>query len=282
MRNVFIPQDLQELWHVLSENPDTVCYAGGTDLLVRMRSGALDPVSLTWLDRIGDLKGVHDFGEEVFIGACTTHSALLSDPLIGEHFPVLRKAVSVLGSPQVRNMGTIGGNIVTASPAGDTLPPLFLLEAELELRTCGSSRRIPIDRFIRGPGDTALAPSEILAGLWLKKSGRFNIQHYEKVGRRKAMAVSIISLAAMMRLSGEGIVEEAKFAWGSAGPTIVRSPEAESLLKGSPLSHAALEESARIARQAVRSIDDVRAGAEYRRALAGNLLFRLLQFSPVK
>ncbi|MFC1580564.1 FAD binding domain-containing protein, partial [Thermodesulfobacteriota bacterium] len=154
MSNVFLPLSLDQLWAALEASPEAVLYSGGTDLLVRLRNGMAAPDHMICLERIDALQGVVDHGNEIFIGACTTHSRLLTDPLILEHFPVLKKALKELGSPPIRNMGTIGGNIVTASPAGDTLPPLYILGADLELRTRDDSRRISLGDFVKGPSMT--------------------------------------------------------------------------------------------------------------------------------
>jgi CO/xanthine dehydrogenase FAD-binding subunit len=127
------------------------------------------------LERVAELKGVRDDGEEIFIGAATTHSSLLDDPLIRENFPVLAKALSVLGSPPVRHMGTIGGNIVTASPAGDSLPPLYALDADVVLLSAEGPSRIALKEFILEPGTVDLHPGEILSGVAIGKQPRFNV-----------------------------------------------------------------------------------------------------------
>jgi len=276
MRNVFIPQTLSKLRQILEAEPGAALYAGGTDLLVRMRNGLIHPHQMICLDRITELKGVEDRGEEIFIGPCTTFTKLLESPLVKKHFPVLVHGLKVLGSPPIRNMGTIGGNIITASPAGDTLPPLYVLRAELELRTKDSSRRIPIMDFIRGPGKTVLAPGEVLTAIFIRKQQNFNLHHYEKVGQRKALAIAIVSLAALLRVSDRGIVKEARLAWGSVAPTVVTSTEVEAMLAGNRLSRQALEKAAQMARTMVKPIDDIRASADYRRQVAGNLLLRLV------
>ncbi|MBA4392157.1 MAG: molybdopterin dehydrogenase [Desulfobacca sp.] len=276
MRKVFLPLNLETLWQHMAEEPEAYLYAGGTDLLVKMRAGLINPKTLICLERIEALKSIRDQGEEIFIGAACTHAALLRDPLIGKHFPVLAKALSVLGSPLVRQMGTIGGNLITASPAGDTLPPLVVLNADLELQTKDSSRCLAVKTFIRGPGNTLLGPGEILAGVRLKKRPEMNFHHFEKVGQRKALAIALVSLAAVLHLSDKGIVQEARLAWGSVGPTVVTCQEAETTLEGQPLSSEVLERAAALARLAVSPIDDVRAGADYRRQVAGNLLMRLV------
>jgi CO/xanthine dehydrogenase FAD-binding subunit len=275
MTEVFLPETLDALWPLLENHPETLIYAGGTDLLVKRRIGLLDPPSLICLERLACLQGVEDQGGEIRIGAGTTHADLLKHPLILTHFPVLIKALKVLGSPLVRQTGTIGGNIMTASPAGDTLPPLMVLGADLALQSADQHRSIPVREFIQGPGRTLLAPGEILAGIRIKKQPEFTVHHFEKVGQRRALAIALVSLAALLQVNEKGRVQKVRLAWGSVGPTIVTCREAEALLEGNPLSPENLEKAALLARRAVSPIDDVRAGADYRRQVAGNLLLRL-------
>ncbi len=279
MREVFLPQTLEELWNVLEKNPGAAIYAGGTDFLVKMRSGAIDPSCLVCLERIGALQGVRDEGGEVFIAAATTHSRLLEDPLIRGHFPVLAKSLSLLASPPIRHMGTIGGNIVTASPAGDTLPPLYVLGAEIEIRSERQSRRLPLRSFIRGPGNVDLQQGEVLTGVWLKKAPRWNISHYEKIGRRKAQACAIASMAAVLEVSDQGKIEKARLAWGSVGPKVVTSEMVEESLTGKSLCLETLKPAVRHVEEAVSPIDDIRASAEYRRTVAGAILLRLAEYA---
>jgi xanthine dehydrogenase FAD-binding subunit len=282
MRDVILPGSLNELWRCFEDKPQAAVYAGGTDLLVGVRHGLLNPEALICLDRIEELKGVGERGGSIRIGSCATHVQLLDDPLITSHLPVLWQAIRGIGSPLVRNMGTIGGNICTASPAGDTLPPLYALRAEVELGSKEGSRRMPIAEFIMRPGATRLQRAEILAGVWVKKPGEYNLHHFEKVGLRNALACSVVSMAALLRLALNGVVEKAALAWGSAGPTIITCPEAEKKLIGEPLSMALLQEAAALVRKAVSPISDVRADADYRRIVAGNLLLRLgnVQLTP--
>ena len=266
---------MSDLWTMMRDMPDAAIYAGGTDLLVKMRNGSIPPKDLICLERIEALKGVVDRGDRMVILAATPFSRLLSDPGIIEHLPVLARAIASLGSPLIRNMGTIGGNICTASPAGDTLAPLYALNAQVELASEAGVRSLPIDRFILGPGQTDLEAGEILSAIHVKKPHPDAIQHFEKVGRRNALACSIASLAAILLLSDEGIVMAASLAWGSVGPTILSCPEASARLIGHPLSMDRLTEAAGIVHKAVRPITDIRATADYRRAVAGNLLIRL-------
>lgn len=279
MREVFLPATLNELWSVAADHPDAALLAGGTDLLVKMRSGKDGRPVLIGMERIEELRSIREEADCIHIGAGVTHASLLAHPSIRENFPVLATAVKTLGSPQIRNMGTIGGNICTASPAGDTLPPLYVLGADVEILSSphsgGGTRTVPVSSFITGPGQTVLKKSEVLAAVRIRKNGTFGVQHFEKVGKRKGMAIAVASLAALLDVSPDGTVRDARFAWGSVGPRIVTSPEVEDFMKGKTMSIEVLARAATLARQAVSPIDDLRATAEYRRSVSGNLLLRL-------
>jgi xanthine dehydrogenase FAD-binding subunit len=196
------------------------------------------------------------------------------------YLPVLIQALQTLGSPLIRNMGTIGGNICTASPAGDTLPPLYILQAEVELRTSSTSRVLPISEFITGPGETQLQKGEILTGVVVKKPEGYNIHHFEKIGQRKSLACAIASMAAMLRLSSSGVIEAAQLAWGSVGPTVVTAAAVNESLTGEKLSFPTLAAAALKIKQILAPIDDVRASMDYRRTVSGNLLLRLIDAQP--
>ncbi|MBI5252548.1 MAG: xanthine dehydrogenase family protein subunit M [Desulfomonile tiedjei] len=279
MRQVSLPRTLGELWAVLQRQPHSAVYAGGTDLFVKIRDGQLNPESLVCLERLTELQGVQDNGDELFIGAATTHSKLIVAESVREHLRVLVKAASVLGSPPIRHMGTIGGNIVTASPAGDTLPALYVLSAEVEIRHCEGSKRIPINEFIIGPGTVDLAKGEILAGVWLRKHQGWNLSHYEKIGRRKAQACAIASMAAVLELTETGKVKRARLAWGSVGPTVITSEGVENALIGEQLSLEVLKNAGTMLDKAISPIYDIRAGADYRRMVSKAMLLRLNDYA---
>lgn len=300
---VVFPRDLPALFKALAE-PGARVLAGGTDLLVRLRANPdAAPATLVSLDRLAALRGVaedssgkaggargKDAGVSAVepegvgagtlhrvlrLGAATTHTELLAHPLVRARLPVLAQALADLGSPPIRNMGTLGGNICTASPAGDTLPPLLVLGAEVELASKAGIRRLPLAKFLLGPGRTALQHGEVLTAVRVPIPGVNVCQHFEKVGRRDALAVAVVSLAALVRLGHGGKIAEARLAWGSVGPTVWRCPEAEAALVGRKLSLTALTAAAALVRTLVKPIDDVRASAAYRREVAGNLLLRL-------
>lgn len=274
MTRVWLPSSLEELWPLWAENPGAALYAGGTDLLVRRRAGLVRPEALICLERVAELGRIEPDGPEVFLGAGASFSRLLSSPLVTEKYPVLAAALQRIGSPQVRHMGTLGGNLVTASPAGDSLPPLYTLDAVVELVAVGATRRVPIAEFIQGPGQVDLRPGELVSGVRLPATDG-NLQHFEKVGSRAALAISIASLAVAGRLSDQGEVLQIKLAWGSVGPTVVCAPAAEAALQGKKLTPETLAAAGELAQQAASPIDDLRASREYRLALVKNLLLRL-------
>ena len=277
MTEVFLPQSLEEFWDIQNRYPEALVYAGGTDVLVRLRSGLAKRTCLLCVERIESLKGVHESGGEIVIGAATTHSQIQEHPVIMRLFPILAKAIRVLGSPPIRHMGTIGGNIVTASPAGDSLPPLYALAAGVEIQSKNSSRRAALTDFILGPGTVDLRRGEILTKILLKKSPEWNIHHYEKVGKRKAQACAVASLAALLQISEAGTIERARLAWGSVGPTVVTSREVEEAIVGKPISLEIFRGASDLVKKAVSPIDDIRASAEYRRAVAVGLVQRLAE-----
>jgi len=272
--SVYLPSSLDAVFRIMSDEPSVRLFAGGTDLMVRLplqRAG----VSLVCLEKVSELRGIDESADEVRIGAATTHSELISGSLTGKHFPLLREAARHIGAPAVRNMGTIGGNICTASPAGDTLPPLYILGAEVELRSPRGERRMPIDEFITGPGRTQLGPDEVLCGVVIRKDHGFNFHHFEKVGQRKAMAISIASFAFAAAVGADGSLARARCAFGSVAPTIFTSRALDECLAGNPIDTDVLVTAAALVREGVRPISDVRASKQYRRRVAGNLLMRL-------
>lgn len=275
MRKVYLPATLSELWSLLDDHTGALLFAGGTDLFVKMRAGKMDTGTLIGLERIATLKEVREEQNEILIGACVTHAQLMNHRLIAGHLPMLRQALQSLGSPPIRNMGTIGGNVCTASPAGDTLPPLYVLEAHVELASSSGVRVMPIKDFIAGPGKTQLQTAEILTAIRLRKPAEASLQHFEKVGQRKSMACAVASMAALIGLSSSGVVERCHLAWGSVGPTVLTDQAIEELLTGRKLTYSTLVSCAGRIQQTVEPIDDIRASADYRRRVSANLLLRL-------
>ncbi|MDR7868261.1 MAG: xanthine dehydrogenase family protein subunit M [Sporomusaceae bacterium] len=272
---VFFPRALPELWPLMAEYPAGAVLAGGTDFLVKMRKNGDRPPALFALERLAELRQIAVQGGELHIGAAVTISELMAGDIVRKALPALWQAAAVLGSPPVRHSATLGGNVCTASPAGDTLVPLYVFDAEVTVASAAGRRRLPIGGFIAGPGRTALAPGEIVTGVVvpLPPAGAFSA--YYKVGKRQAMAIAVASLAVCLEQAGDGSVEKIRLAWGSVGPTVTSLPAVEAFLRGRRLSPAVLRQAGDMAAAAVRPIDDVRAGADYRRQLAGNLLLKI-------
>ncbi len=280
MPDVYMPRSLDELLDLKAAHDSLYVFAGGTDLMVSMRCGRTRPAALACLDRLDAIRGISDAGTYISVGAGESHSSLLKSPLIRKHAPVLAEALDTLGSPHIRNTGTLGGNIVTASPAGDSLPPLTILDAQVELAGKDGFRRMPLADFIVGPGVVRLEKDRILWKVLIPKTPYYGIHHFEKVGLRRSMAIAVVSMAAVLDLSPDGIVKAIRMAWGSVGPTVVACPEAENGMVGKRLEPDALALAADAVRERVRPIDDVRATAEYRRQVAGNLVLRLARYAP--
>ena len=274
----FSPDRLEDALALLDAHPDARLIAGGTDLLVRLRREASDAMLIS-LDRVAALLGIEEVDEDgamLAIGATTRIDELARSPLLADRAPLLQRAARGFAAPAIRNMATIGGNLCTASPAGDCLPPLYALGAQVELVSLAGRRRLPIADFILGPGRSALARGEIVARVLLPARDRFAWQAYEKVGRRQSLAISVVSFAGLLRLDDDQRVAEVHLAWGSAGPTVVSAPELADWLVGQTLDPALIDTAVDSARAAVCPIDDLRASAAYRRSLAGNLLRRFL------
>ena len=274
----FSPDRLEDALTLLDAHPDARLIAGGTDLFVRLRREASD-APLVSLDRVAALQGIEEVDEDggmLAIGATTRIAELAGSTLLADRAPLLQRAACGFAAPAIRNMATIGGNLCTASPAGDCLVPLYALGAQVELVSLTGRRRLPIEQFILGPGRSALARGEIVARVLLPARDRFAWQSYEKVGRRQSLAIAVVSFAGLLRLDDDQRVVEVHLAWGSAGPTVVSAPGIAAALTGRVIDPALIDTAVDRARTAVCPIDDLRAGAAYRRALAGNLLRRFL------
>lgn len=266
------PTSLAALWPLLDDGARPM--AGGTDLLTRGRGRSLGEVAL--LEGIAGLDGIVSEAGWLRIGATATHARVLRHPVVRERLAVLAQALTSLGSPLIRNMGTLGGNCITASPAGDTLPPLYALDALVELVSRDGARRLPVSEFLVAPGRTTLAPGEILAAFLVPLPPAGALHHFEKVGRRDALAIAVASLAALVVRDEAGQVTEARLAVGSLAPTVVRCREAEALLCEGRLDRETLLAAGQLIRKRIAPIDDIRATAAYRREVAGKLPLRLL------
>jgi len=248
-------------------------FAGGTDLMVQLESGALPEGQYLGLWKLGELRGVRETSAGVEIGALTTYSEILASDLLGREYPLLGQAARETGGVATQNRGTIGGNIANASPAADTPPALLVYDAELELISVRGTRRVPYDAFHRGYKKMDLAPDELIARVRLPKRAPGWREHYRKVGTRKAQAISKVCLAAALVMDATGgAVVDVRIALGSVAPTVVRARQAEAAIRGQPLDAAAVEAAVHALAQDIAPIDDIRSTARYRLSVAGRLL----------
>jgi xanthine dehydrogenase FAD-binding subunit len=273
------PTTLAQALDCLQRGEVTVL-AGGTDLMPQSASGKVKfRPTLMNIQRVPELKGIARDGDAIRIGALVTVTELMRDPLVREHFPVLVEAGDHFASDQIRNAATIGGNIVNASPAGDTLVPLLVLDAEVELATKPNgtiaTRRLPLAEFFVGPGKTKRGSHELLTGVRIPLPSRGHVARFYKFGTRPALDISAISIgiAAVVR---DGVLTSVRVAFGAVAPTPVRAPRTEAALEGKRLDRATIDAAAQTAFDEVKPIDDVRASAWYRRELIRNMTQRML------
>ncbi|MFO1301891.1 MAG: xanthine dehydrogenase family protein subunit M [Burkholderiaceae bacterium] len=274
------PATLQEALEALRDSDDATILAGGTDLMVqasigRRRIGA----TLLNIRRIVELEGIARDGDAIRIGALATIARIMNDPLVRNHLPVLVEACDHFASDQIRNAATIGGNISNASPAGDTLVPLLVLDAQVELASAGGAglarRSVPIAEYFTGPGRTRRAPNELVTGVRIPLPPDGHYARFFKFGTRPALDISAISIG-IAGVRSAGALSNVRVAFGAVAPTPVRARQTEAVLEGLRLDESAIARAAEAARDEVNPIDDVRASAWYRKELIHNMTGRML------
>lgn len=228
-----VPSSLDEAVGLLARRRgEARVLAGGTDLVIALEKGEINPRLLVDIGRIADLQEIKIEGEFLSLGAGVSFSRLIGYPLAGRTLPILVQSASEIGSPQIRNRGTIGGNLGTASPAGDLLTPLVALEALVDLVGPEGSRRVPVDSFLSGGGPERIRPDEIIRRVLVPLPGAGESRGaFIKLGRRNALAISRLNLALQVELEG-GKIQKARLAVGAAGPAPFRVEEAEAALAG--------------------------------------------------
>lgn len=249
--------------------------AGGTNVIVELRGGRRYE-TLMDVSRLRELRGIHRENGHIVIGGGTTMAELLADPLIAEHGSPLREAAATLGSPLVRNRATVAGNLVDASPAADTAPPLLVLGAEVVLMSRTVTRRVPLEKFFVGPNETLIRPQELLVAIRWPVPPPRSQGTFHKIGLRQALACSVVTVAVAVERDENGKCCEARIALGSVAPTPIRALAAEEVLCGQTLTEDLITKAAHLSAEATQPIDDVRSTAAYRRRMAGVLVGRLL------
>jgi carbon-monoxide dehydrogenase medium subunit len=274
------PTSIDDALQLLAEHgPEARVIAGGTDLIIELKRGTRKASVLIDVTRIGGLNRITlDEGAgdpRIHVGPTVTHNSAVASDLLFERGYPLTSACWRVGTPQLRNRGTIAGNLVTASPANDTIAALWALDATLTLSSVDGERDLSFADFYRGVRETALAPHEMVTdisfpGLQPNQRGTF-----VKLALRRVHAISVVNAAVVLSFDDE-IVARARIAMGSVAPTVIRAREAESALVGRRLSAASIDKAAELAGRATSCIDDIRSGADYRREVISVLVRRAL------
>jgi CO/xanthine dehydrogenase FAD-binding subunit len=271
------PANLPNALALLSQEPGAwQPFAGGTDLMVLLEAGKLAHTRFVSLTKLPELRGIEVTPDAVTIGAMTTYTEIRHHPLLQAEFSLLCAAARETGGIATQNRGTLGGNIVNASPAADSPPALLVYDAELELLSARGTRRLPYHGFHTAYKKMLLAPDELVGRIRLPRRATPWRQYYRKVGTRKAQAISKVCFAGAARMDG-GAIRDIRLALGSVAPIVVRAVKTEEALRATRLT----TETATVAKEAlareISPIDDIRSTARYRLRVAQNLLEEFLQ-----
>lgn len=272
----FAPKTVDEALQILSDYPDTSIIAGGTDLMVR-QNDSLYGIFADTLMSVRSIEGfdrIEELEDEIVIAPAANHSDIAVNPIILKYAPHLAKAASIIGSPQIRNMGTIGGNVCNSSPVGDTLPALYTLDAVMVLRSASGSRTLPINEFIFAPGKNRREKGELLTEIRFPK--REAICRFERTSPRKALSITKASVAFLASLKA-GVLKDVKIAMGSVGPVIIFAKNTQNVLENKHLSEELIEIACKTILTDSRPISDIRSTAEYRLYITSVLLRRVLR-----
>ena len=256
--------------------PHAAILCGGTDAMIKIRAGLLNPSLVLDISRIESLQGIRRNGDAVEIGSATSETEILRSPLVRDTLPLLGQVLVQLGSVQIRNRGTLGGNIVNASPASDSAIPLLLFDTEIQIVDRSEERWMPLESFFIGPGKTALESGQFIRTLRIPIPREGGGSSFHKVGKRNALTIAIASLGTLIWTT-EGTISEARLAVGSVAPTPARLRSVESALRGRMLDDALVADARQLITSSISPISDVRASAEYRKNVIGDLLVRALE-----
>lgn len=271
------PQSLAEALSVLDSEPDEwLPIAGGTDVMVVYETGKLQRRNLISIWNLPELRGIEIDLDSITVGALTTYTQIRRHPVLQAEFPLLCQAASWTGSIANQNRGTLGGNIMNASPAADSPPALIVYGAELQLISSRGTRLVPYDEFHTGYKKMRTEPGELLHRIRLPRRSPLSRQYCRKVGTRKAQAISKVCLAAKAELE-EGAIRNIRIALGSVAPTVIRCRKTEKILEGVAIDALSIETAQAAILDEIAPIDDIRSTAAYRQRVTSNLLEEFLR-----
>ncbi len=265
--DVLAPRTVEEALELLHQEQDGMkIVAGGSDVIVQLRDGVMKAKKLLNILPLRELRYVKKKGDEVHIGSLATYSDIVNSGLTREHAWILIDAAKQIGAVQLQNTATIGGNLGNASPAGDSLPPLYALDAIVVTRSKAGRRETPIEKFFVSYRKTALRPDELIEEVHFKALNSKDRAAYIKLGLREANAISIVDVAVALReRSSAESFEEARVALGAVAPVITRARKSENALTHTPLNEAILRKAATLATEDATPIADIRGSADYRK-----------------
>lgn len=279
------PKTLEEALKLKEQHKSNiVLMSGGTDVLVSIRGGhpRFKKPNILNIGLLEELKFIKEENDYIAIGSANTHSELIESSLIQNFMPHLADAVSRIGSTQIRNQGTICGNLVMASPAGDSIGPLVTREAKIVAKSSKNVRIIPIKEFLIGPGQTSLKEDEIVVEIRVPKTPINWFKKYISLRQRKALSCNKVSVSLELNLDDENSVIEARIALGAVAPTVVRAKKTEAFLKGKILEKENLElfkKAEELANSECSPIDDTRSNKNYRKIMTGILVSKALRMA---
>lgn len=279
IENYYNAKSVGEAAALLKEHPDTRIISGGSDVLIKIREGKMAGTSLVCIRDIKEIQGVSkkDNGD-IYIGAGTTFSHITNDPIIQECIPVLGEAVDQVGGPQIRNIGTIGGNICNGAVSADSVPTVFSLNALLCIEDGNGGRTVPVKEFYLGPGRVDLKRGEILTHVIIPaKEYQGYHGHYIKYSMRKAMDIATLSCSVVSRVDTEkNVLEDVRITFGVAAPVPFRCEKTEAALKGMSVSEELYQTIEESVRQEISPRDSWRASREFRLQIGGEIAKRAL------
>ncbi len=268
------PQTIEDALRLKYEKKGAVYIAGGTDVMVQIKNRELRPSDIISLRNIPDLAHIEVNGG-ARIGALTTIADIILHPILGQAFPVLMEAARRIGSVQIRNVATIGGNLCNCSPCADIALPLLVLEAKIRLRSSETKREVSIEDFFQGPGESCLIADEIMTDILLDRSDENAVAVFMKKGRVK-MDLAVASVATLLDMEGD-LCRKARIAAGSVAPVPLRLRAVEEILEGSILSKKMIREAQKLSENSVSPITDIRSTEDYRRQVVGVFVKRSLE-----
>jgi len=273
------PTSLTEACALLEKHKGKIeIKAGGTDLIVRLSHRAAKPDVVMVLKKIPDLDGISYTPETgLTIGAMALLREVEINPLVLEHAQMLARAARLTATVQIRNMGTVMGNVCNASPSADNIPPLVAMNARIVASSGTKEREIPIDEFFLGPGLNALEANEIAVSIKIPALAPQSGVSYQKISARSKVDIAAVNIGAMVTLNEAGECQAVRISMGAVGPTPLRATQAEAFLSGKEITDENLAEAGRLASEEASPITDVRAGRDYRKLMVEVLTTRALQ-----